>query len=310
MTKMNNSSTLELDKRIRLDLHLYKLDQAGTQQYIMETLDRKGINYETYRGNIFSIRFPGRPLFVSHMDTVDDLDMSGKLRVTDRVLYRKGSRILGADDKAGVNILMNFIDEINFVFTVDEEKGCVGANALLFHNPFMLAANQCSCAIEYDRTNATNLIEYCGKQLTQDIVALTHYYPANGLYTDVTVWEDEIPGVNLSVGYYKHHTNAEYLVLDEWRMAASTLPILNTSLKEAYDVSLPKSDYVGPYGWASNYDSADEYWDTYYENNYMHSYTCSYCQTRSSKTNYFEDSDGQFLCEDCVSHLYGLRRMG
>lgn len=312
MSELRNSieKASLLASKIKLDLHLYKLNQVGTRLYIKALLDAKGIEYTELEGSIYSVRFEDRPLFVSHMDTVSDKDMRYKLNLTKNTLTRKRG-ILGADDKAGVNILMNHIDDINFCFTVDEEIGCLGAHALYESLDFRTELARCSCAIQYDRMGGTDLIEYCGSDLTGDIEALTHYTSAMGLWTDVSVWEDIVPAVNLSCGYYGHHTNTEYLNLREWRKAAATLPILNTKLSQSYEV--PESyGYTGPVGWAAgeSYETeADEYWDRYYDNHFGIKEICSHCGAKAdADTDMFEENTGEMVCDECVEYIYGIKK--
>jgi len=95
-------------------------------------------------GNLL-VRMPGknaaaRPLIIaSHLDTILP---TGNLTVVEKegVFYSDGTTILGADDRAGVAVMLecarSLVEEggspvpLEFLFTVAEEKGLFGAKAL------------------------------------------------------------------------------------------------------------------------------------------------------------------------------------
>lgn len=300
------------------NLRLYKLNQFGTQGYVQRVLQKHEISYETFKGNIFSAPYPDRPLFVAHMDTVGEADVGVKLKVKNGILSRRGSKVLGADDKAGVDILLKNIEDINFCFTVDEEIGCLGATALLSHEPFLDMVERTPCAIEYDRRNNADLIAYCGTDLIQKVESLTHYKKAEGLFTDVTQWEDIIPSVNLSVGYYGAHTGNEFLSIPQWQICAATLPILN-ELRGTFDLSPVTARYSCPstasYGYQTyNYSEWED--DDLVPDNIGNSWAeenlkvCEYCGAKEDlDTNFYQASGYDILCESCLSFMYGIRKL-
>ncbi|UXR85742.1 M20/M25/M40 family metallo-hydrolase [Staphylococcus felis] len=78
--------------------------------------------------------------FTSHMDTVTPGNNIKPIIKEDGYIYSDGSTILGADDKAGLAVIFEVIEviqehniphgQIQFVITVGEESGLVGAKAL------------------------------------------------------------------------------------------------------------------------------------------------------------------------------------
>ena len=94
-------------------------------------------------GNLI-VRLPGKldqpPLFMAaHMDVVAEME-NPKIIFEDGIFRTDGTTILGADDKAGIIALLEtatvLVEEklehgpVEFVFTVCEEIGLVGAKAL------------------------------------------------------------------------------------------------------------------------------------------------------------------------------------
>lgn len=93
----------------------------------------------TLPSNLSSKNVP-KIYFTSHMDTVVP-GISVKPQINDDgYIYSDGTTILGADDKAGIAAIIETIEQINeqdlphgqiqFVITVGEESGLVGAKAL------------------------------------------------------------------------------------------------------------------------------------------------------------------------------------
>jgi len=97
-------------------------------------------------GNLLA-RFPGNKkapavLLAAHMDTVEPTEgMSPQIR--DGIIYSDGQHILGADDKAGIAVILGVLsalqeDEtiqhgpLEMLFTVQEELGLIGVKHLNF----------------------------------------------------------------------------------------------------------------------------------------------------------------------------------
>jgi tripeptide aminopeptidase len=120
--------------------------------YLIERLRELGLDFEvddsasrtgSDTGNIL-VRVPGNApgpavLLCAHMDTVGSTEgMVPELR--DGVVYSNGETVLGADDKAGIAILMSVLadlqggglphPDLEVLFTVQEEVGLSGAESL------------------------------------------------------------------------------------------------------------------------------------------------------------------------------------
>ena len=220
-------------KRLKLD---YTIDPAGN------ILVTKG-KATTY------------PCVVSHMDTVHDI--VGDFRIyydaKDKdILFAKNgkSRIgIGGDDKCGVFACLYLLDvmpNIKVVFFSREEKGCAGSSAIdkvFFDN--------CRYLIQLDRRGKRDFIQtYWGNKTVSHefsseigLVKKEYKYKAAvGTVTDVmTLWKNKvgISCVNLSAGYYKPHSNNEYISIKAlWWSVKFTEAIINTLKPKRYP-SLP-----------------------------------------------------------------------
>jgi hypothetical protein len=204
---------------------LYLLTQDGLIEYIKGVLNSKNIKYKRDKyGNFWSFRFKGKPVFISHLDTVcGKLDENTPIVEVEGMLKRKGGGILGADDRAGVNLILNHIEDINFIFTLDEEIGCVGVKELSRDMVFFgeLVDYEISCGIEFDRKGRSDIIGsdhgYCNKDLSeavQKVLEPLSYKENTGVYTDVDYLMEYIPCVNLSCGYFNPHSFNEFLDIE------------------------------------------------------------------------------------------------
>jgi len=181
-------------------------------------------------GNYYKVIGDSETIFASHLDTADmnqkdvthvfDKDENG-----DEWVITNGTSILGADDKAGVTILMymmeNKIPGIYYFF-VGEEVGLVGSGRLANNYERFDFLQDVKRIISFDRRGFNSIISrQMGRQCcSQDFVsALSKLYGENGMvmnddptgiYTDSAIFMDKIPEcTNISVGYFNEHTHRE-----------------------------------------------------------------------------------------------------
>ena len=103
-----------------------------------------------------------RTLFVAHVDTVHRTDGPNKIRKTRGKWYASGDP-LGADDGAGIAILMQLITQgkpAYYIFTVGEECGGHGATYVAEHGAELLS--QFDRAIAFDRRGVSDVITHQG----------------------------------------------------------------------------------------------------------------------------------------------------
>lgn len=172
-----------------------------------------------------------RTLFVAHVDTVHRVEGKNPIRKvknkTEHVWHATPDSCLGADDGAGVAMLMHMMHAGvvgYYVFTQGEECGGIGAKHLAKYQPELL--DQFDRAIAFDRRNVDSVITHQGygrccsdvfgqalaNALNDDDMTLMYSTDDSGVYTDTAEFTDNIPEcTNISIGYYSEHGEREHL---------------------------------------------------------------------------------------------------
>ncbi|MBT2706880.1 M20/M25/M40 family metallo-hydrolase [Bacillus sp. ISL-47] len=167
-------------------------------------------------------------LLNAHLDTVLPID-PGRTILKEKNFWTSSSGILGADDRAGVAVLLQmaknleksrFSGTVKFILTVEEEIGLVGAQHV---DDYFL--RDVDAAIVLDRRGTGDIVVSCGGFIpfcdekygqfiksTAIKAGLTNWKCTNGGSSDTRVWASlGIQSVNLSVGYFNEHTSDEML---------------------------------------------------------------------------------------------------
>jgi hypothetical protein len=215
-----------------------------------------------------------RTLFVAHVDTVHRAEGKNKITKTKTHWKAKGD-VLGADDGAGVALLMHLIHANvrgYYVFTQGEERGGVGARYLADKMPDLLG--EFDRAIAFDRRGVDSVITHqgwgrcCsdtfGSALADALMDghdnLMMLNDDTGVYTDTAEFTDIIPEcTNISVGYAREHTQEESLDLVYYsNLAAAVLTVDWDGLPVDRDPSVvePMQD-VG--SWWQTYKTTSQY---------------------------------------------------
>jgi hypothetical protein len=170
-------------------------------------------------------------LFVAHTDTVD-LASNGdrELTVTETTVSLaagQSNRCLGADDGAGIYVLLQLIMagvEGGYLFTTGEESGGIGVMHFIGNNETELT--RYDMCLEFDRFGYNEIITNqspgdCASmdfaETLSDILNATNeefkFAPSEGgIYTDNADLSEFIPEcVNVAIGYQGHHTQNEWL---------------------------------------------------------------------------------------------------
>lgn len=169
-------------------------------------------------------------MFTSHLDTADRKQgitklLSKKDENGDEIIYTDGSTILGADDKAGVTVMLYMMAHNVpglYYFFMGEERGGIGSGLLSsVYEETTYLKNIKSC-VSFDRRDVKSVItSQLGRTCCSDTfgTALCKQYnqyglnlslDPTGIYTDSASFIDQIPEcTNISVGYYNEHTGKE-----------------------------------------------------------------------------------------------------
>ena len=217
----------------------------GDQDVLRKNIKRNlGVPYKEYDGNIYSIRYSNRPVFIAHMDVVDVCNMSTQLQFKHGKMFRLDSG-LGADDRAGITLIMKHHKDINFIFTRDEEIGRKGATSLALNKGFQKALEKTTAIVQLDCTGHKvvrgALHGYCQDDLMDDIKkVIPDIADSHGSFSDLDSFIDKKAGVNLSVGYYNQHSKNETLLIKELEFVDSILLKLNDTLTNTYKLPVRK----------------------------------------------------------------------
>lgn len=167
-------------------------------------------------------------MFACHIDT----SCSDQVRVNHvfdgNIIRTDKKSILGADDKAGMTVVLYMIERKIpglYYFFVGEEVGCVGSSAASKKWNF---PNIKKC-ISFDRRGTTSVITHqlygrcCSDEFAKELSSQLngagyslHLEPDDtGIMTDSAQFTEIIPEcTNISVGYYKEHTVDEHQDID------------------------------------------------------------------------------------------------
>ena len=185
-------------------------------------IDKFGNYYKVIEGD-------DTTMFTSHLDTADRAQLPtsllSKIEDGDEYIYTDGKSILGADDKAGVAVMLymmeNKIPGIYYFF-IGEERGGIGSRDLASeYSSFEFLKNVKKC-VSFDRRKTGSVItsQYgrvcCSNEFA---TALCKEYNKSGLnlstdptgvFTDSASFIDDISEcTNVSVGYNNEHTARE-----------------------------------------------------------------------------------------------------
>jgi len=168
-------------------------------------------------------------MFTSHLDTADReqkvTNLYSRTQNGDEIIYTDGSSILGADDKAGVTVMLYMIAHNIpglYYFFIGEERGGIGSNALAGSfdtTPYLKEIKKC---VSFDRRRTGSVITHqlgrqcCSNEFGSALCrefnkgGLSLSLDTTGIYTDSASFMDDIPEcTNISVGYENEHTGRE-----------------------------------------------------------------------------------------------------
>jgi len=215
-------------------------------------------------------------MFTSHLDTATSALTSVSHVFDGNIIKTDGKSILGADDKAGVTIMLYMIENKIpglYYFFLGEEVGCVGSRkvANVQKDQKIEGINK---VISFDRRGTDSVItfqssqrccsdkfgEELSKQLNLANDTFSYKNDPTGILTDSIQFISIYPEcTNISVGYRSEHTFAEQQDIEHLtKLAEACLKVDWNGLPVERDPS--KTEYksyggYGGYGWGD--------WDDY-----------------------------------------------
>lgn len=164
-------------------------------------------------------------LLTAHMDTVhkkapDVIETSVNAEGKTEVTSETG---IGGDDRCGIYMILRIIEQqkCSVLFCEDEEIGCVGSRKFCKQEKLNDALKRdINYIVELDRTGNSDIVFYSNdnpdftKYIQDNMPGFTK---ATGSCSDISELMPALnrSGVNFSCGYYKPHTDSEYVVMED-----------------------------------------------------------------------------------------------
>jgi len=275
--------------------------------YIIEKLKKMKISYTIDSvGNIYNVDKVGKPLLSAHMDTVQGA--ADVLAIKDIQFSREmivGKGVIGGDDKCGIYIMLELLrkrkKDFNFVFSVEEETGGVGIRSFMD----VVDLTHMTYGLVLDRWGSSDILcsgnEY-GTQSFEDALTKVgkdfNYVPAIGVFCDADYISDDISCANISVGYYKHHTKEEFVIIEDLKRAVEFVDAVLDNVTQYYIAPEKTASMLWKKGYYEDVDTKDEV--SFFEGDVE----CEFC---GKKTDKVYQVNSVFDMKACVSCLEALR---
>jgi len=234
-----------------------------------------------HEGNIVIVTDPNsRTLFSAHTDTVHHEGGPNDAKYDADLLlaYKDDNTPLGADDAAGVWLLLEMIDAKipgTYIFHRGEERGGIGSRWMKENRKELL--KQYDRAIAFDRRGRKDVIthqggtECCSPEFAKALCAGLEgeYAPCpGGSFTDTKNYIGLIPEcTNVAVGYDREHSSNETLDVEhlmrlrervltiDWEK----LPTVREPKEPVYGGYLGRKSYGGGWGYGDFDDFDDDF---------------------------------------------------
>jgi hypothetical protein len=166
-------------------------------------------------------------MFTCHLDTACSTQVRVNHVQDGKYIKTDGNSILGADDKAGMVVLLYMIENKIpglYYFFIGEEVGCVGSGRLSRVWKDTDFSSYIKKVISFDRRGTDSVIteqlygRCCSNDFARELSNRLNstgfgfrFYPDDtGIYTDSAKFTSYVPEcTNISVGYYSEHTTTE-----------------------------------------------------------------------------------------------------
>ena len=177
-------------------------------------------------GNLYTKIGESDVMFTSHLDTATSALTPITHILDGNIVKTDGKSILGADDKAGVTIMLYMIEKKVpglYYFFLGEEVGCIGSKKLAEEHKVEKVTG-INKVISFDRRGTNSVITFqassrcCSDKFGEALASELNKYETTfqyltdptGVYTDSAQFVKIYPEcTNISVGYYQEHTFSE-----------------------------------------------------------------------------------------------------
>ena len=261
------------DKFLELTSRTYT---HGTEESVFPLLDSR-LQKDEF-GNLFIQIGESDVMFTSHLDTATSANTNVNHVFEDKYIKTDGTSILGADDKAGVTIMLHMIENNIpglYYFFLGEEVGCVGSRKVATKQKTEKIEG-INKVISFDRRGNDSVITFqssqrcCsdvfGEALSKELNLANDTFQYKNDPTGILTDSIQFIGIysectNISVGYQAEHTFGETQDIEHLeKLAEACLKVDWNSLPVERDPSKTEYKSYGSYGRYSGYDGG---WDDY-----------------------------------------------
>jgi hypothetical protein len=286
----------------------------GSEDVLVESMRElfpKGMQKDEW-GNYFYKVGDSRSIFAAHLDTVSKEYVNVTHVFDGDLIKTDGKTTLGADDKAGITVLLWMIKNNVpglYYFFIGEEVGCIGSgNAAKFG----FFKGNYDRIISFDRRDVGSVITFqsssrcCSDDFANALCdelnqtrKMSYGKDTGGVYTDSAEFTHLISEcTNVSVGYYKEHTVtesqdiihltnlAEACIKVDWENLPTKRDPKNHEYKDYSYPIYSRKDYA--------YDDYDNYEDIGYGNSMSEIYSNrgKKKRKRNRTKKYYDGGDG------------------
>lgn len=256
-------------------------------------------------------------MFTSHLDTATSALTKVNHVFDKNIIKTDGKSILGADDKAGVTVMLYMIEKKVpglYYFFLGEEVGCLGSKKVAADQKIQKIEG-INKVVSFDRRGTTSVITYqsskrCasdefGEALAKEFnrVDDTFKYKTDptGVLTDSVQFISIYPEcTNISVGYQSEHTfnesqdieHLEKLAVACTKVDWSSLPVKRDPSKVEYRSYGSYGGYYGR-GWDDDYDYG--YSGNWKSRNSGSTYSSTYNKKPLTEKVWFHDKEFNYV---------------
>lgn len=283
----------------------------------------KGFEQDIH-GNYFYKLGNSKTVFTCHLDTACKEQTDVRHVIEGNIIKTDGKSILGADDKAGMTIILYLIQNNVpglYCFFVGEEVGCIGSKAASNDEYFKSYDRM----ISFDRRGTSSVITHqsarrtCSDKFANELSKELNSFGLEmkpddtGVYTDSAEFVDVISEcTNISVGYYNEHRVTEHqdiqfleqlckavirvdwenlpTVRDKTKMEYSNDTRIGRKYSKSYTTTYPTTTYNSH---ENNYRKNSGYYDDWYDDCYYNFETTKPKNNKNKNvdSDYFDDLD-------------------
>lgn len=203
----------------------------GTETFLKSYLP-EGTKKDPYGNYYYVVGENPTTMFTCHLDTACSKQVKVNHVQSGNIIKTDGKSILGADDKAGMVVVLNMIENKVpglYYFFIGEEVGCIGSGRLSKEWVNSEFSYTVSKVVSFDRRSTCSVITHqwygrcCSDAFAEELAyrlnstgqKLKLEPDDTGVLTDSAQFMDIIPEcTNISVGYMYEHTTGEYQDID------------------------------------------------------------------------------------------------